>query len=317
MLACFATLVMVIPGEGAHVSGEDAVCGAGAASLMQRRAKEAQKFIHHPLPMSKREMAEVNTTGMEKKMGAELAFFTYPGTQDTLVSNSISPTGYWEKDVSDDFCKEYGKLAGKADFLDVGANIGTWSIPMALCLQSLNRGGSVIAVEALKLNADHMAASVHANHLDNINLFNYAVGEGGPQDQAFEKVEDKNKGHSNIVSSSGDADAESVSMTTLDTILEDRLASNDSRIFGMKMDIENYELYALRGAPKLLSAEHRPCVIYIELRVDTHEPSARAMELLENAGYVKDPTGFGYVERSDDHLLRQKDFAACMQRFAA
>merc|ERR1719336_1237713 len=143
-------------------------------------------------------MAEVNNTGMEMKTSGDLTFFTYPADQDTYVSASISPYSYWEKERSDGCCQEYGNLAGRADFLDVGANIGTWSIPMADCLRRLNRGGSVIAVEALELNAKHLAASAHANSLDNIDLFNYAVGEGGPKDQAVEKVNADNKGGAGI-----------------------------------------------------------------------------------------------------------------------
>merc|ERR1719410_724685 len=154
--------------------------------------------------MPRQEMANVDTTEMVKRTSGELTFFTYPNDQDMFVSASISPTGYWEKDKSDEFCQEYGNIAGKADFLDVGANIGTWSIPMAQCLNRLNRGGSVIAVEALKLTAKHLAASAHANSFDNIDLFNYAVGEGGSQDRAVEWVSSDNKGGSAIVNGSVD-----------------------------------------------------------------------------------------------------------------
>merc|ERR1712008_349085 len=156
----------------------------------------------------------------------------------------------------------------------------------------------------------HLAASAHANSFDNIDLFNYAVGEGGSQDQAVEWVNGDNKGGSAIVDDSADG-TEFVSMTTLDAILADRLAGKDSRIFAMKMDIENYEFPALQGAPNLLSGDHSPCFIFIELRIDTHEPSAKAMKLLEDSGYQR-------IEASStriDHLMRHKDFAACAERF--
>merc|ERR1719433_843416 len=240
----------------------------------------------------------------------DLLFFVHKG--DKIVSASMAYYTYWDKDKSDALCKKYGNIAGKADFLDVGANIGAWSIPMARCLQRLKRGGSVIAVEALGYNAKNLAASAHANSLHNIDLYNYAVGEGGPQDQAAELVDVHNMGGSAIVDGSANG-TELVPMTTLDAILTDRLAGKHSRIFAMKMDIENYELYALQGAPKLLSADRRPCWIYIELRIDTHEPSAKAMKLLEDSGYQR-------IEASSDrtdHLMRQRDFVACAERFAS
>mmetsp|Transcript_65143 Transcript_65143/g.125789 ORF Transcript_65143/g.125789 Transcript_65143/m.125789 type:complete len:364 (+) Transcript_65143:45-1136(+) len=281
------------------------------AGMLAQRARVG--FVKNPVPMPGQEMAKVDTTGMVRRTNGELTFFTHPTDQDMFVSASISPTGYWEKDKSDEFCQEYGNIAGKADFLDVGANIGTWSIPMAQCLNRLNRGGSVIAVEALELNAKHMAASVHANSLHNIDLYNYAVGEGGPKDQVAELVNADNKGGSAIVDGSADG-TELVSMTTLDAILADRLAFElDSRIFAMKMDIEGYELYALQGAPNLLSADHRPCLIFIKLRIDTHESSAKAMKLLEDSGYQR-------IEDSStriDHLMCHKDCAAHATRFAS
>lgn len=270
-------------------------------------------FIRNPVRMSKQEMAKVDVAGMVKKRSDGLTFFAYPDEQDIYVSGSISPYSYWEKDKSDRFCAEYGKLAHKADFLDVGANIGTWSLPMARCLQRLDRGGSVVAVEALAPTYRHLAASIHANRLDNIYLFPYAVGEGGPIDKFLERVDERNKGGSSIVSDKGAEGTVPVYMTTLDSILKDWLAGQSSNIFAMKMDIENFELYALQGAQTLLQGDHRPCLIQIELRVDTHEPSAQAMQLLEDSGYQR-------VEEfsdSENHYLRRKDFKECAKRFAA
>merc|ERR1719433_477033 len=173
----------------------------------------------------------------------DLLFFVHKG--DKIVSASMAYYTYWDKDKSDALCKKYGNIAGKADFLDVGANIGTWSIPMARCLQRLNRGGSVIAVEALGLNAKHLAASAHANRLHNINLYNYAVGEGGPKDQAAEWLDAHNKGGSAIVDGS-DAGLIMEDLAdgkfSLDLFLADRLA-------------RKYNYDVTDGGPQELAAE--------------------------------------------------------------
>jgi len=277
--------------------------------LDQGRAR--LEFIHDPVRMSTQEMAKVDVSGMVKKSSAGITFFAYPDAQDIYVSRSISPESYWEKDASDRFCEEYGGLASKADFLDVGANIGTWSLPMARCLQKLGKGGSVIAVEALAPSYKHLAASIHANHFDNIDLFPYAVGEGGPVDRFAEKVQNDNKGGSSLVPGPVVMGMVPVYMTTLDTILKDRLAGETSDIFAMKMDIENFEFYALQGAQRLLQGERRPCLIQIELRVRSHASSAKAVRLLEDSGYQRDVS----LSDSDNHVLRRRDFEACAQRF--
>jgi len=311
--ACALALSVVLLGD-VHVHGGRPAQTQVVARKVSEHAHLA--FIDNPMRMSDQEIAKMDTTGMVEKKSADLTFFAYPTNQDKWVSDSISPNGdYWEKGMSDQCCREYQKLTGKAHFLDVGANIGTWSIPMAQCLQKLNHGGSVIAVEALAANAMHLAASARANNFQNIDLFNYAVGDGGPQDEALEEVVADNRGGSKLIfKASSDRAKKSVAMTTLDAILRDRLASKDSRIFAMKMDIENYELYALRGAPSFLQGDHRPCLIFIELRVDDHEPSAKAMKLLQDSGYEDQ----GLLQGSSwDHLLRREDFAACAQKFAS
>jgi len=311
--ACALALSVVLLGD-VHVHGERSKTKKEiVASKVREHAHLA--FINNPMRMSDQEIAKMDTTGMVEKKSADLTFFVYPTNQDKWVSDSISEYGYWEKGMSDQCCREYHKLTGKAHFLDVGANIGTWSIPMAQCLRKLNRGGSVIAVEALAANAMHLAASLRANSFQNIDLFNYAVGDGGLQDEALEEVVEDNRGGSKLIfKASSDRAKKSVAMTTLDAILRDRLASKDSRIFAMKMDIENYELYALRGAPSLLQGDHRPCLLFIELRVEDHEPSAKAMKLLQDSGYEDQ----GLLQGSSwDHLLRREDFAACAQKFAS
>merc|ERR1719221_935373 len=103
---------------------------------------------------------------MVMKRSDDLVFFCYPDREDTYVSASIKPNSYWDKNRSDEFCREFSTLDGRADFLDVGANIGTWSIPMARCLQDLNHGGSVIAVEAMPSFGKHLVASIRANKFD-------------------------------------------------------------------------------------------------------------------------------------------------------
>merc|ERR1719395_367898 len=73
--------------------------------------------------------------------------FAYPPATDNVVSGSISKGGSWEGDKVGRRCSEFTEAGLKnVNFLDIGANIGTFTLPMAVCVRSY---GKVIAVEGM------------------------------------------------------------------------------------------------------------------------------------------------------------------------
>jgi FkbM family methyltransferase len=146
-------------------------------------------------------------------------------------------------------------------FIDVGANVGTYSV---LCASV---GAQVIAIEP----APDTAALLRENNELNggtIEIIEAAVGsEAGTA--RFTMGQDT----VNQLDTDG---TEMVTVVTLDSLIGDRTVA------GVKMDIEGGELDALSGATSALR-EHRIHLIQLErARAEDREPIAR---LLTDAGY--------------------------------
>jgi FkbM family methyltransferase len=103
--------------------------------------------------------------------------------EDQEVTGHLLAGEGWEVKHTHHLCSLFSKKGGVGNFLDVGANIGTFSIPMADCLKYLARWqgrSKVISVEGMPRTVDHLVAGITANNMTNLDVYNYAVG--GPQD---------------------------------------------------------------------------------------------------------------------------------------
>lgn len=344
---CSAALLLAVAGlpaasADATCRAEGAACGAlgdGTAvehSLLmtglavQRRSEQLQGlgYITHPRPVTLEEMRSVDTTDMVANTFLDHhVIYSYPSAEDQFVSGSLASSHEWEGTQVSRVCEEFQNVKGRADFVDVGANIGTYSIPLAVCLQQRGHGGKVIAVEGLPSIAKHLEASVARNGLeDTVDVYNYAVGDGKMKANSVKmNLAPTNKGGSSILGNKpkglvegGDVQDGPVvesKVTTLDSILQ-RGEMKHRKIFAMKMDVEGSEGHALRGARQLLS-EAPPCILQLELNVDwlkrAGTPRETVLDILRQAGYVTPETIEGEMVTTS---FRQKDFEACRSRFA-
>jgi FkbM family methyltransferase len=128
-------------------------------------------------------------------------------------------------------------------FFDLGANLGSFSIPLAV------RGAEVHAFELLYANLDHMAKSVARNKLKNMSLVLGALWDT-PGAVGF-------AGHSAWGTVYGDT-CTFLATLTIDDYVHSRQAA---RVDVLKIDIEGSEKQALRGAAHLLERDHPDIVI--------------------------------------------------------
>jgi len=249
----------------------------------------------------------------------------------------------WESGRTAELCRQFRDTAGEVgNFLDVGANIGTFTIPMADCLQS--HGGRVIAVEGMPPTADHLAVGILRNKLENVDMYNYAVGAPGDETKVTMSLNPVNKGGSTVKGNKpftemsddqlqdlfhpGKAYAPKVvvlefdvPLTTGDKILENNPAMK--AISFAKVDIEGHEGHFLRGAQRFFS-EYAPCVMTIELIPEWLEragtPVEEILDSLKGWGYKGVPTVAQLKKASAQgktKTFEQKDLAACLARVAA
>ncbi|MEZ4441070.1 MAG: FkbM family methyltransferase [Polyangiaceae bacterium] len=134
-------------------------------------------------------------------------------------------------------------------FLDVGANVGIYTLFAA---SRIGRDGTIIAVEPGAEARERLEENVALNHLSGVRICGVAVGSS-----PGELVMSDDGTTTNHVLSASERSGRRVEVATLDALCE------GTSPIAAKMDIEGFELEALRGAGRLL-ADKRPAAWILE-----------------------------------------------------
>ncbi len=176
-------------------------------------------------------------------------------SKDNLTSVLIKEYGVWEIDELSLFCI---LCKGSKTFIDVGSNIGLYSILAEKC----NSFILSYAFEPAPANAKRLLENFSLNEIKNCKLIQKAVGDSDGSVSFFVPSDNS----STSVSSTSEAFTSSwhnrpveitVPQITLDTFVnEEKIEKVDL----IKMDAEYYELNVLRGSEELFK-KHKPSVI--------------------------------------------------------
>lgn len=166
---------------------------------------------------------------------------------------------------------------GKGAVLDVGANIGIMTVHLAQKLPH----STVHAFEPIPDNLSVLKKIIAKFNLKKIKVHETAVGETVGKIQMILPHQGKTKmqGLSHVKHDSitewNEGEEFSVSMNTLDNVI------NGETIQGIKIDIENFEYFALKGGKRILESNHP--VIYAELW--DNENRTKCIDLLTGLNY--------------------------------
>ncbi len=166
--------------------------------------------------------------------------------------------------------------------LDIGANIGIMTVPLA----KKSSNGKVFSFEPMPDNIRALRRIVKHYKLDNVTIFETALGDAKGDLKMLLPVVDKLKmqGLSHVLeeeNESGNREGEIffVPVQKLDD-MEALQALNSLDV--IKIDVENYEYHVLKGAHNLL-AKFRP-IIFCELW--TNEKRELSFQFIKELGYV-------------------------------
>jgi FkbM family methyltransferase len=166
---------------------------------------------------------------------------------------------------------------GKGAVLDVGANIGIMTVHLANKLPN----STVHAFEPIPDNLSVLKRIIAKFNLKKIKIHEVAVGETSGNVQMILPHQGKTKmqGLSHVKHESitewNEGEEFSVPLNTLDNLL------NGEPIQGIKIDIENFEYYALKGGKRILESNHP--IIYAELW--DNENRSNCIDLLTSMNY--------------------------------
>jgi FkbM family methyltransferase len=273
----------------------------------------------------------------------DLTIAAFDKKADQGVSGGLLAGIGWEKEHIKDLCRLFREdLHSVGNFLDVGANIGTFTISLADCLKFT--GGRVVAVEGMPPIADHLAVGLLANNLqNNVDLYNYAVGAPDDPKKVTMSLNPVNKGGSAIKGNKpftemsgeqlqdlfhpgkvhqGNQVVEvkeyDVPLTTGDLML--KYNPTMKAISVAKVDIEGHEGHFIKGAQQLFS-QYPPCILTIELIPEWLEragtPVEEILDMLVSWGYKDVPSAAQQRKAKSQARTRtitQKNLQACLER---
>jgi len=180
-----------------------------------------------------------------------------------------------------DFFHFMSLIPKKSTILDIGANIGIMTVHLAKGIE----GANVISFEPMPNNIKAFKRIVNYYQLKNVTLLEIALGNSeGEVEMVMPVVSNvKMQGLSHVVHESitefNEGEKIKVPLKTLDNIA--LLKNTNAVIRAIKIDVENFEYFALDGGKNLIQ-KHNP-VIYAELW--ENENRYNCFHLLEKMGY--------------------------------
>jgi len=160
-------------------------------------------------------------------------------------------------------------------FVDVGANVGFWSVPAAT-------RAAVVAFEPNPWAAEHLLVNAELNGLE-IDLRPQAVSSRPGQLDLYASDFEQNASQATLhrTAVQGSAEEISVPVVTLDEAVGD--------VDTLKIDVEGHEEEVLRGAERLL-ASRTPRVVVVELLgwrlACAGSTPERVVSILDDCGYA-------------------------------
>lgn len=278
-------------------------------SKLWLESKAVLRVVPDPKPTTINDIADSELSALDMKpvkhRDFNVTLFAY--NDDDLISTELLETGTWDGEDVKRICHEFVKNGGKGNVLDVGTNIGAYTVPLASCLKEHGNGNNlVIGIEGAPWNARHVRAAMKYNNLDNVRLYQYLVGAPNDADMVGMNDWPSNQGMSHVNSVQHQVEGIEQTMTNVKATTIDAIARNEGtalkNIFAMKIDIEGYELKAFEGATEFF--KNGPCVVWMELK-DDQEGLTNAMQ---GHGYVVHPTN----DHDDNAWCERKDMQECI-----
>jgi FkbM family methyltransferase len=185
----------------------------------------------------------------------------------------------WDKKEKD-FFYFLKLLPRKGNILDLGANIGVTSYHLARALP----GSTVFSFEPLEINMTILKRIKKRFSLDNIRDYQLAVGDKNTTLEMVMPVINKVPMHglSHVVHQNIPDNNAGLRFEVPVVKLDDFEPLKDAgKITGIKIDVENFEYFVLKGAEKLIK-KNRP-IIYCELW--ENENRKKCIGFLNKLGY--------------------------------
>lgn len=219
---------------------------------------------------------------------AEKAKFLLMSTDD-FITQQLFTRGVWEDHLLG-ISKIFYDAVEEPLVIDVGANLGAYSIPIAKDIQ--DRNGVVYGFEAQRIVYYQLCGNVFLNRLQNYYAFNSIVTDS---EDMFKIPEVNYATNKNIGAFSvdnqfneklGTLDSLTDTSSNVKGVVLDNLQINKSPAL-IKIDVEGHELSVLNGGKQFLEKHKYPPILF-EAWADSWfaEGKSDLMKFFKHMGYV-------------------------------
>jgi FkbM family methyltransferase len=230
------------------------------------------------------------------KYGVKLRFKT-----EDAVGRCIYKTGTYER-VLTNYLTRYIPFEERDIFVDVGANIGWYSLVMSKVMPPTCR---IYAFEPDQLNSEILRQNRDLNRCSNLEIITKALGEESGRATLF-LYPDKNRGRHSMIPLGGNDEQRTIEVVSLDDYFKEQ-GVDVTKIKLLKIDIEGFEYPALLGAKMAL--QNIPNVL-MEYSPEYMEKGGfeplKLIELMEELNFNAHRILETGLERLSPEILRQQ-----------
>lgn len=183
--------------------------------------------------------------------------------------------------VSTEYLMNSGVLKEKDIVLDIGANIGYYAIMEA---KLVGDSGRVYAIEPVSSNIKTLKRNVYLNNCKNTKIFHLAMGDENKKRKIYVSEKCNISSFERNAATGGAEqyriiDEEKVNLVTVDSFLKDKETPNLIR-----MDVEGYEYYIIKGAPETLEKNVK-ILMEMHSHLMTKEQIKEMLKILTEHGF--------------------------------
>ncbi len=224
-----------------------------------------------------KKLKEFNTPLLKEIKIEGKIFFIWINPDNGLHDKSLFLDIPHEKQVVNTIIKNIKK---EDTFLDIGANIGYYTNLLPMFCKN------VIGFEPIKRIYKQNLKSIQKNRYQNVKLYNLALGEKSGTSKIYENR--KNIGGSSLIKNKLATEEQDNEFEEEVKIVDGDSFLKDTKIDFIKMDVEGYELYVLKGINKIIK-KYKPKII-MEFSPKIYEAvkegsSKELMEFLKENNY--------------------------------
>jgi FkbM family methyltransferase len=172
--------------------------------------------------------------------------YTYICYANDTISNSLSAYGYWENNLIQ-YSEKY--LNDNSIILDIGANIGTWSIPLA------TKNRKIYSFEPFDSSFYALCGNIFINNKESIIYPRHcALTDNVNRKTSMLLSESVNVGGCKLIESETSVQTNKYALETLDSFKFDKIDL-------IKIDVEGHELNVLKGGEETIR-KSKPVILF-------------------------------------------------------